>query len=162
MSPSKMLFPAALALACTLGAGVAEARTDVQWSINIGLPVYGAPVYAPAPVYYAPAPVYYAPAPVYYAPAPQVVYPEPVVLYRRPVPAYGYSRYAHPTRWDVDGDGIPNRYDRNYSPRWDRNGNGVPDRREVHYSTRGNDRYDDRYQGQDRGRRDRDPYRDPR
>jgi hypothetical protein len=48
-------------------------------------------------------------------------------------PAAVYARgYRQPTRWDVDGDGIPNRYDRVYNPRWDHNGNGIPDGREGH------------------------------
>lgn len=47
-------------------------------------------------------------------------------------PAWGgYGRghaYRQPTRWDRDGDGIPNRYDRVYNPRWDRDGDRVPNR----------------------------------
>jgi hypothetical protein len=53
-------------------------------------------------------------------------------------------RYA-PRRWDRDGDGIPNRYDRRYNPRWDRDGDGIPNRY---------DRHDDRRHGRDgHGRR---------
>ena len=37
-----------------------------------------------------------------------------------------------PTRWDRDGDGIPNRYDRVYNPRWDRDGDGIPNRYDRH------------------------------
>jgi hypothetical protein len=84
-------------LAGALGAGVAQAheRADVQWSVTVGTPLYGQPVYS-APVYTAPV---YRPAPVYVAPA----------------PVYGYHGYREPTRWDADGDGIPNRYDRVYN-----------------------------------------------
>ena len=115
---SKKLIVAAIALTAGLGAGLAQAhgRDDVQWSVTIGTPVYGAPVYNTAPVYVEPAPVY---APAY--------------------GSYGYSHhyYRQPTRWDRDGDGIPNRYDPVYNPRWDRNGDGIPDRYE---------RYDHRYE----------------
>jgi len=104
----KTLIVAAAALAATLGAGLAQARSgaDVNWSVTIGAP---APVYA-APVYSAPYPVYRQPAPAY-----------------RAYPSY---QYQHPTRWDRDGDGIPNRYDRVYNPRWDRDGDGVPNWRD--------------------------------
>ena len=48
--------------------------------------------------------------------------------------------YREPTRWDRDGDGVPNRYDRVYNPRWDRDGDGVPNRY---------DRYDNSRHGRD-------------
>jgi hypothetical protein len=54
--------------------------THVFLGFNVGVPVYGPPVYyAPAPVYYypPPPPVYYAPPPAYYAPPPAVVAPPP-------------------------------------------------------------------------------------
>ena len=47
-------------------------------------------------------------------------------------------RYA-PRRWDRDGDGIPNRYDRRYTPRWDRDGDGIPNRYDRHDNRRGGD-----------------------
>ena len=108
-----------LALAGALSAGLAEARgrDDVQWSVTIGGPigaaVYGQPAYG-QPVYGQPA----------YG---QPVYGQPV--YGQPAPLHrGEHRYQQPTRWDRDGDGIPNRYDRVYNPRWDRDGDGVPNR----------------------------------
>jgi hypothetical protein len=112
---SKKLVLVGLVLAGALGAGVAQAheRADVQWSVTVGTPLYGQPVYS-QPVY-APAPVYVEPAPV-----------------------YRHHGYREPTRWDVDGDGIPNRYDRVYNPSWDRDGDGIPDRHERH------DRWHDR------------------
>ena len=64
----KLMRPALLAgLALAGVAGAAQARTDVHFSVGLGVP---APVYyAPPPVYYAPPPVYYSrPAPVYYQP----------------------------------------------------------------------------------------------
>jgi len=104
---SKTLIVATLGLAGALCAGAASAHgNDVQWSVTIGAPVYT----QPAPVYTAPAPVYSAPVYGY---------------------GYGYGhehRYQRPTRWDRDGDGIPNRYDRVYNPAWDRDGDGVPNR----------------------------------
>ena len=53
--------------------------------------------------------------------------PEPV-WQSPPSPPRRDWGYRELTRWDVDGDGIPNRYDRVYNPRWDRDGDGVPNR----------------------------------
>jgi hypothetical protein len=50
----------------------------------------------------------------------------PVPVYVRPLPVYPRGTYWRPTRWDRDGDGIPNRQDRLYNPRWDRDGDRVP------------------------------------
>lgn len=117
MKSSKFVI-AAVGLASMLCAGAAMAhdRDNVQWSVTIGSD-YGAPVYSrPAPVYVQPA----YPAPVYAAPE-----------YR-----YHHRHYQQPTRWDVDGDGIPNRYDRVYNPRWDRDGDGVPNWQDRHDNRR--------------------------
>jgi hypothetical protein len=108
MSKSKLLIAAAIALGATLGAGAVQARdyNDVQWSVTIGSPV-GVPVYT----------------------APTVVHTQPV--YVQPQPVYQvreHRGYGQPTRWDRDGDGIPNRYDRRYNPRWDIDGDGVANR----------------------------------
>lgn len=65
-------------------------------------------------------------APVYVQPRP--VYVEPV---------YPSRHYQEPTRWDRDGDGIPNRRDRLYNPAWDRDGDGVPNRYDRHDGRRG-------------------------
>lgn len=117
MSKSKFIVAAALALTGTFGAGMAQAHggDDVQWSVTIGTPTYN----RPAPVYVEPARVYTRPAPVYV---------EPAVVYGRA--GYRGTYYREPTRWDRDGDGIPNRYDRVYNPRWDRDGDGVPNWRD--------------------------------
>ncbi|WP_313078896.1 hypothetical protein [Pulveribacter sp.] len=88
------LAAAGVGLALLVGAGTAQARSDVYWSVGVGVPgvVIGAgnaaPVYytPPAPVYYAPPPVVYAP-PVYRAPRP-VYYAPPVVV----SPPVGYYR----------------------------------------------------------------------
>jgi hypothetical protein len=63
----------------------ASARSDVSWSVGVGLPGVavgvGGPAYYPAPVYAPPAPVYYAPpAPVYYNPPPGVLPSGPGLL----------------------------------------------------------------------------------
>src|SRR5262245_28389676 len=103
----------------TLCAGTAMARgnDDVQWSVTIGSE-RGAPVYTQ-------------PVPVYAHPAPVVV--RPVHSGRRYVPHH----YRQPTRWDRDGDGIPNRRDRLYNPRWDVDGDRVPNWRDRHDGHRG-------------------------
>jgi hypothetical protein len=102
----KTLAVTALAAAGALGTGLAQARSDVHWSVSIGIP---------APVYLEPAPVVYMPRPVY-----QV----------QPVPVYGgYQRdYRYPTRWDRDADGVPDRYERPRGRHWDRDRDGVPNR----------------------------------
>jgi hypothetical protein len=69
---------------------------------------------------------------------------QPVPVYRPGfvAPSYGHGyghrdrSYREPTRWDRDGDGIPNRYDRVYNPRWDRDGDGVPNRYDRHDNSR--------------------------
>lgn len=78
-------------------ASVAQARSDVYFSIGanvapgVSVGVSNAPYYyQPAPVYYQPAPVYYQPAPVYYQPRP-VYYPS---VYVAP-PVYGVT-YVRP------------------------------------------------------------------
>jgi hypothetical protein len=98
---------AAVAIAATVAAASVEARTrdDVQLSVTIGSPAWSVrsiPVHGAA---YGPAFV----APRYYG--------HPGASYR-----------SAPTRWDRDGDGIPNRFDRVYNPRWDRDGDGIPNR----------------------------------
>ena len=157
-----------LALAGSLGAGLAQAHANVQWSLSIagpiGVSLYSAP-YA-APVYTQPyaEPVYTQPyaAPVYSQPYAAPVYTQPYAapFYTRPVmvqaPVYvhtGYGRGWH----DRDGDGIPNRFDHRYNPRWDRDGDGLPNRYDHHYNPPG-DRHgqggqnrNDEHEGRGRG-----------
>lgn len=87
MSHTRSFFAIALAgvvaLAALGAAAPAQARSDVVWSVGVGVPgvVIGASnaapmYYAPPPVYYAP-PAYYAPHPVYYAPPPRYYGPPP-------------------------------------------------------------------------------------
>lgn len=47
---------------------------------------------------------------------------------------HGAVAYVQPTRWDRDGDGIPNHRDRHHNPRWDVDGDGVPNRRDNAYT----------------------------
>lgn len=123
MNKSKWFVTTALALAGSLGVGMAQARdVDVQWSITIGAPGYA----QPQPVYSQPYRVYAPPVQVYARPAPVYLQPAPSGYYR-------HSGYQQPTRWDRDGDGVPNRRDGLYNPAWDRDGDGIPNR---------HDRYD--------------------
>ena len=71
----------------------ARGRDDVQFSVTIGSPVWSVPV----PVY---------------GPA----------LVARSYDRYHERSYRSPTRWDRDGDGIPNRYDRHDDRRQDGRG----------------------------------------
>lgn len=108
---------ASLGLVGVLCAGAAVAREpDVRWSVTIGSQGH--------------APVYVQPRPVYVEP----VYPSR----HYPSPHYYSRHYQEPTRWDRDGDGIPNRHDRLHNPAWDRDGDGVPNRYDRY------DRYDGR------------------
>ena len=114
---TKKLAIVSVALAGVLAAASVEARgrDDVQFSVTIGSPAW---VVQPVPVY----------RPGFVA------------------PAYGHgyattrARTASRRAGTVDGDGIPNRYDRVYNPRWDRDGDGVPNRY---------DRYDNSRPGRD-------------
>ena len=120
---SKPTILAALALTGALAAGAAQAhdRHDIAWSLSLGFP--NAAVHVGQPVTLAPRVVYVAP-------------PVRVIDYR----PYHYPRYRHyqpPTRWDRDGDGIPNRRDRVYNPRWDRDGDGIPNRHDPYPHRRG-------------------------
>ena len=88
---------AGLALALMVGAGTAQARSDVYWSVGVGAPGVALGVGNAAPVYYAPpAPVYYTPAPsVYYAPPRPVYYAPPAVAYPQPRYYGGHGHYHH-------------------------------------------------------------------
>jgi hypothetical protein len=151
MSSRKIALAATAAAVAFIGAAVSTAAhahshargADAQWSVTIGAPV----ITLPAPRIMLPVP-----APVVVVPQPRVVY---TTEHPRSYPVYGPGGYREPRRWDVDGDGIPNRHDRIYNPVWDRNGNGVPDRREYRHGPHGDrdrdgipnrhDRRDDRW-----------------
>ncbi len=99
-----------LGVALCAGSAMARERVDVQWAITIGS-------HGGAPAYGYSAPAYGYAAPVFVQPR---------------APVYMARHYQHPTRWDRDGDGIPNRYDRRYTPAWDRDGDGIPNRYDRH------------------------------
>ena len=87
---------AGLALVLMVGAGTAQARSDVYWSVGVGAPGVALGVGNGAPVYYAPPPpVYYAPPPAVYVPPRPVYYAPPAVAY--PPPRYygGHGHYHH-------------------------------------------------------------------
>lgn len=92
------------AVALTLAANPAMARTNVDISIGI-----------PGVIYAQPEPVYVQPRPVYVQPQPVYVQPRPVYVER-------YHGGRHWRGRDQDRDGIPNRFDR------DRDGDGAPNR----------------------------------
>jgi hypothetical protein len=77
-------------------------------------------------------------------------------------PPHDGRLHREPSRWDADGDGVPNRYDRVYNPRWDRDGDGIPNR----YDARPDDPRNGRgWHGHDGWQRDeyrRDERRDDR
>ena len=97
----------------------AQARSDVHWSVGIGVPGVavgvgsGYPVYAPpAPIYVQPQPVYVQPQPIYMQPRP--IYAPPPVYYGPPVvvqpPVYpigwgprGPGRHHHHRHWRGQG-----------------------------------------------------------
>jgi len=93
----------ALALAAVGTASVAEARSNVFFSIGanvapgVAVGVSNAPVYYP-PVYYAPQPVYVQPAPVYYSYYPPPVYYGPPVVAANFVVGPRHFRHHH-RRW---------------------------------------------------------------
>ena len=160
MNTRKIAIAAALA-AAALGSGVAQARgpVDVQWSVTIASPELRLP--GGGVVYLPPIPL---PRAVIGHPRHDVEYrhvPTPEVEYRLP-PRHG-GGYREPRHWDIDGDGIPNRYDRVYNPRWDRDGDGVPNRYD-HTPRGGHDYRDYRDHSDRRDWRDerRDDHRDNR
>jgi hypothetical protein len=116
MSKSKLLAAAALVAIGALGVGAAQAQeTHVSWSVTIG---------SPFPV----------------LPVSTIVRPAPVIVQPALHDERGYQHgYQQPTRWDRDGDGIPNRYDHLYNPVWDRDGDGIPNNRD-HFDNRRHDR----------------------
>jgi hypothetical protein len=103
---SKKFAVLALIFTTALGAGVAQARDrdEVHWSVTVGTPIGGPVISRPAPVVVQSVPVY------------------PNERYEQ------HRQYRQPSRWDRDGDGIPNRYDGVYNPVWDRDGDGIPNR----------------------------------
>jgi hypothetical protein len=114
---------AGIALSGALGGASAEARgrDDVQFSISVGNA--GPALLIAEPPRYQVAPVLVRDEGYFYGP--------------RHGRAYGHRYHPRPTRWDHDGDGVPNRYDRVYNPRWDRDGDGIPNRYDHRNDWRG-------------------------
>ena len=99
----------ALALAAAGTATVAQARSDVFFSIGanvapgVAVGVSNAPMYYP-PVYVQPQPVYVAPPTVYYGYPQPVVYVRPAPVYYAPAPVYyGPGYRVHHNRHRRDG-----------------------------------------------------------
>ena len=126
----RALATVAVALAGTVGAGLAQARdrNDVQFSVTIGHPGF-------------------------------IGWAQPVHDVRGVRPAVRFDRdrdgipnrfdRVYNPRWDRDGDGVPNRYDRNL--RGDRDRDGIPNRYDRHDGQR-NDRDHDRRGNRHHGR----------
>ena len=100
MTSNQNRFATAFGIAAVVVAGVgftgaAQARDNVQFSVQIGSPAYAYPVYSqPQVVYVQPHPVYVQPAPVYYQ-GPPVYFRQPQV-YIAPQPVtYGYPGLYH-------------------------------------------------------------------
>lgn len=96
------LASAALGLALLGGAGAAQARSDVYWSVGVGVPGVVVGASSAAPVYYTPPPVYYTPPPpVYHMPpayrSPRPVYygPPAVIISPRPPAYYHHGHRGH-------------------------------------------------------------------
>ncbi len=135
MRLQKLALTATLILAGALAAGAAQAGPNVQWQVSIETPVIRLPGHVVLPL-------------------PPIPVPRAVVV----APAYDERAYREPRRWDADGDGVPNRYDRVYNPRWDRDGDGIPNR----YDARPHDpRQGHGWRGRD-DRRHGDAWRDER
>ncbi|WP_394792282.1 hypothetical protein [Rhodoferax sp.] len=106
MKFQRSMFAAVLAVSALGAASVAQARSDVSWSIGVGIPGVQVIAANPQPVYVQPAPVYYQQpqvvyqqAPVYVRPAPVYYQPQPVVYQRPPVyvqPQVVYGGWGHP------------------------------------------------------------------
>jgi hypothetical protein len=86
MGRTRTLLIAGAALGALSSA--AAAHGNVGFSVTIGVPAYG------PPVYYAPPPVYYAPPPVVYYAPPRAYYPPPRVYYGPPS-HYRDHRHGH-------------------------------------------------------------------
>ena len=116
---------AAVVLAGFGFAGAAQARDNVQFSVQIGSPGYGYPAYSPPQVVYVqPQPVYVQPRPVYVQPAP--VYYQGPPVYVAPQVTYVYPG-GHPHRFR-NGHGYGHRNGNgngwNHGPNgWTQNGN---------------------------------------
>ncbi len=109
MNFRKLATATSLLLTAVLAASSAHAGPNVQWQVSVETPVIRLPGH--------------------------VVLPLPPILVPRVVstaPQREGRDYREPRRWDVDGDGVPNRVDHVYNPRWDRDGDGIPNRHDAY------------------------------
>ena len=128
MNLRKLARATTLLLTGVLATAYAQAGPNVQWQITLETPVLRLPGHVALPL-----------PPI---PVPRVVVTAP---YR------GERTWREPSRWDRDGDGIPNRYDA--YPNDQRNGRGVQcheTRYPVEY--RGDGRYEQRREWRDERR----------
>ena len=104
---------ALVSLAALGGVSAANAQTFGHVSVNIGLPGPSLPVHVvrPAPVVVAPVQRAWAPPPAYYG-HDRGHYRQDRGYYRQDRGYYRDGRGYYGTRWDRDGDGVPNRHDR--------------------------------------------------
>jgi len=101
---------AGLATIAVLGATAASAQ--VWGSVSINLPGPPVAVMPAPPVYVRPAPVYVQPAPRVYGPAYGHGHYDRGGYYGHGGRGYYSQERYRGARWDRDGDGVPNRYDR--------------------------------------------------
>jgi len=117
-----LIAAAMLAGIAMLSSAPAMARVDVD--VNVGIPgTYLNPPLPSPPRYVPPGPVYVQPGPVYVQPGPVYVPPGPVYVQPRPMYRDDWRErrwHDHGRRWDWDGDGVPNRYDRRPNDPWRR------------------------------------------
>lgn len=93
----RFLIAGLAATVLTGAASLAQARTDVVFSVDLGFPQ---PVYVqPQPVYLQPQPVYLQPRPIYVRPQPVYVQPQPVYVQPQPVYAQPRGYYDRWGRW---------------------------------------------------------------
>ena len=141
MSLRKFAITATVLLTGALAAGGVHAGPNVQWQVTVETPTIRLPGHVVIPL-------------------PPILVPRAVVV-APPYDERGYREAREPRRWDIDGDGVPNRQDRSYNPRWDRDGDGIPNRRDAYPNDPRNGRG---WRGHDDGwrRHDRDDRYDDR
>lgn len=135
MNTRKTILALSVLAGALIGSAAQARDAQVQWQVTVDAPVIRLPGHVSLPL-----PPLLVPRIVVGNSAPGHDHPnyrqERDAGYWQPGPqdrgyhdrGYRESGYREPRRWDVDGDGVPNRYDRVYNPRWDRDGDGTPNR----------------------------------
>jgi hypothetical protein len=148
MSLRDFAITATVLLTGALATGAAHAGPNVHWQVTVETPTIRLPGRVVIPL-------------------PPILVPRAVVV----APQHDDRGYREPRRWDDDGDGVPNRYDRSYSPRWDRDGDGIPNRHDAypndprngrHWRDRDDWQSDQRHHDRRDGRDDRRDWRGDR